>query len=507
MRLTELVDRFEGALVPVGALPADPPVLSVVTTDLLDPRRYLSGGELVLTGLAWWRPDQPERSRDFVAALVNAGVAGLAAGEAEYGEVPLDLVAECARAGMPLLRVPLEFSFADITERAMRQLASGEGLVELLNRHRSLVAAVAAREQGHAGLDGVLGMIEQDVGLRCWVLTPAGRMVAGATPRLDESERRRLVRRHLERGRLDRRSGEPAAVTLGGRRVSLVAAPPQLPAGVAWLLAVEGAAEPAVVEVLASLVALEREMFLRRPEREVELAAALGGTSSAEMMAALTRCGLDPLAPAVVVAARGEYAGPVLTDLLADQPGRWAVGEGPGGWAWGVVATDDAAALVQRLSTAVGALDPGLGPAPLRVGVSDPVTGGQGLLGAAAEARAVAVAVTESLPHTVTGPDRLSSHSLLLAGVPAELRQAYRARVLGPLIGHDRAHRTELVQTLAVYLDCSGSWSRCAERMHLHVNTVRYRVERIEALTGRDLRRLEDQVDLLLALRLPGDGS
>jgi DNA-binding PucR family transcriptional regulator len=38
--------------------------------------------------------------------------------------------------------------------------------------------------------------------------------------------------------------------------------------------------------------------------------------------------------------------------------------------------------------------------------------------------------------------------------------------------------------------------------MHLHVNTVRYRIERIEALTGRDLRRLADQADLLLALQL-----
>ena len=56
--------------------------------------------------------------------------------------------------------------------------------------------------------------------------------------------------------------------------------------------------------------------------------------------------------------------------------------------------------------------------------------------------------------------------------------------------------------TLAAYLACSGSWSRCADTMHLHVNTVRYRIERIEAMTGRDLRRLDDQVDLLLALRL-----
>jgi DNA-binding PucR family transcriptional regulator len=133
------------------------------------------------------------------------------------------------------------------------------------------------------------------------------------------------------------------------------------------------------------------------------------------------------------------------------------------------------------------------------------VTGAAALLGAVAEARAAAAggAVGSTRDHTVAGPDALSSHALLLAAVPPELRESYRRRVLGPLLDHDRAHRTDLVRTLAAYLECSGSWSRCATAMHLHVNTVRYRIERIEALSGRDLRRLEDQMDLLLALRLP----
>jgi sugar diacid utilization regulator len=159
--------------------------------------------------------------------------------------------------------------------------------------------------------------------------------------------------------------------------------------------------------------------------------------------------------------------------------------------------------LVGRLQAMVATLKPGLGSEPLRIGVSDAVTGGVGLLGAVAEARAAAMTGDLSTPHSVAGPDRLSSHALLLAAVPAELRDAYRARVLGPLLEHDRMHRTELVRTLRMYLDSSGSWSRCAAQMHLHVNTLRYRIERIEALTGRDLRRLEDQTDLLLALNLP----
>ncbi len=36
--------------------------------------------------------------------------------------------------------------------------------------------------------------------------------------------------------------------------------------------------------------------------------------------------------------------------------------------------------------------------------------------------------------------------------------------------------------------------------MHLHVNTVRYRIQRVEELTGRDLSILEDRVDVFLAL-------
>jgi hypothetical protein len=56
--------------------------------------------------------------------------------------------------------------------------------------------------------------------------------------------------------------------------------------------------------------------------------------------------------------------------------------------------------------------------------------------------------------------------------------------------------------TLREFLACSGSWNACAVRMYVHVNTVRYRIRRIEELTGRDPSRLDDQVDFFLALRI-----
>jgi DNA-binding PucR family transcriptional regulator len=104
---------------------------------------------------------------------------------------------------------------------------------------------------------------------------------------------------------------------------------------------------------------------------------------------------------------------------------------------------------------------------------------------------------------TLVSCAELASHVLLLAAIPEPARRSFRARLLGPLEAYDREHDAGLVRTLDAFLASSGSWSRCASRLHVHVNTLRYRLRRIEELTGRDLSRLEDRVDFFLALRLP----
>src|SRR6516162_54455 len=88
----------------------------------------------------------------------------------------------------------------------------------------------------------------------------------------------------------------------------------------------------------------------------------------------------------------------------------------------------------------------------------------------------------------------------LLASVPAPVLRSFRERLLGPLAEYDARHHAELLPTLRSFLACDGSWSACASRMYIHVNTVRYRIGRIEALTGRDLSALPDRVDFFLAL-------
>jgi DNA-binding PucR family transcriptional regulator len=100
-----------------------------------------------------------------------------------------------------------------------------------------------------------------------------------------------------------------------------------------------------------------------------------------------------------------------------------------------------------------------------------------------------------------------SLHDVLLASAPGPVLRSFRARLLDPVLDYDASHNAELLPTLRSFLACDGSWSACASRMYVHVNTVRYRIGRVEELTGRDLSALPDRVDFFLALRGTDDGS
>ena len=135
------------------------------------------------------------------------------------------------------------------------------------------------------------------------------------------------------------------------------------------------------------------------------------------------------------------------------------------------------------------------------IGVGAPATP-DALAGALDEARhASFLAEHRNGEVSLVASQEVTSYGALLAMVPDELRRAFAARVIGPVLEYDERSDAGLRETLYAFLDNSGSWSRTAEAMHLHVNTVRYRIGRVEELTGRDLAKLEDRVDVFLALR------
>ncbi|SEE02879.1 GAF domain-containing protein [Streptomyces misionensis] len=74
--------------------------------------------------------------------------------------------------------------------------------------------------------------------------------------------------------------------------------------------------------------------------------------------------------------------------------------------------------------------------------------------------------------------------------------------VLGPLLEYDARRGTQLVRTLRAYFDRGGSLTRAKEELHVHVNTVVQRLDRVQALLGPDWNTPERALELQLALRL-----
>jgi len=74
--------------------------------------------------------------------------------------------------------------------------------------------------------------------------------------------------------------------------------------------------------------------------------------------------------------------------------------------------------------------------------------------------------------------------------------------IVGPLLDYDARRGSELVKTLQAYFDAGGSPRHAATDLHVHVNTVSQRLERISALLGPHWQRPDDALELQLALRL-----
>jgi purine catabolism regulator len=103
-------------------------------------------------------------------------------------------------------------------------------------------------------------------------------------------------------------------------------------------------------------------------------------------------------------------------------------------------------------------------------------------------------------PDSATAFKNLGLYRLLYALQPLPELRAFRDDALARLGAKDR--RGVLLQTLAAYLATNGSPTDAADRLHLHRNTVLYRLGRIEDLLGVDLRNAEVRLALHLALKI-----
>ena len=457
-----------------GESAADREVRWVAISEHEDPTPWLSGSEVVMT--TGYNLDTPKKQRAYVALLAEHGVSGLGFGIGfDHEELPIAIRDAAAEHEMPLFEVPYEMPFIAITEQAARRLINEQ--YDVVTRGSKVHEQLERLVIDGGGLDEITAAIAGAVGGSAEVLsTEPEDLPAGAL-----------------------------AVPVPGRR----GAPP---AG--WLVVDAARGELGDFEQLiarqASIVVgleLMRERVVNETERRLAgdlLADALSGRlDSEELVGRLRPFGLrheasvlvfsldDP--PAAEAALEGHLARAGVPALVA------TASAASGTLLCAVVAAgaDDSMSVAREARKALIGSDPDLRVAASR---SVPVSS---LRRAFHEARCALEATSFQNgggPEVASHRD-LGAFTLLLALQDDDALRLYSEGLLEPIGRGEGEYGGELLRSLEAFIENNGNWERAARQLYCHRHTLRYRIRKIEELTGRDLSRATDRIELWLALR------
>lgn len=157
---------------------------------------------------------------------------------------------------------------------------------------------------------------------------------------------------------------------------------------------------------------------------------------------------------------------------------------------------------VRSLAAAMAAAVHEWGPGfSVSVAYSSPVAAPQGLQSAHREVLGVLATLARfGRRGQVVGVSEIGLTGLL-AGVTNERLNEFATLHLRPLAEHDRLRKGKLLETLRTYLE-AGEQLAAAQRLGVHPNTLRYRLDRIREISGANLEEPETRLNLSVALRV-----
>ncbi|MFJ9843611.1 PucR family transcriptional regulator [Kitasatospora sp. NPDC101155] len=448
-------------------------------------------GELLLTtGL---RQRTAAAQSAFVRRVAAAGASGLGFGTGlSHPTVPRATVAEAERLGLAVLEVPYETPFIAVNRLVAERIAAEDHSAQrrLVDQHDLLVQALLTGE----GLTALLRVLRHACGSEVAVVDRHGSLLAAAP------ERAGALVEEVRAAELESPDGPGQA---GPLRL-----PVQVDGMVAAYLCLRSAGRAAdVLPYAVRLVGLEltRRQAHLAGRRELvsqvveDIVRDVIAPAAAERR--LAAFGLDTTAAHRVVlgcpAPEGE--GPAADRRLARLP--WLTAGHPdspepvltavvGRYLVAVLPQNASVdKLARRFGTALSGLD-----TRASVGIGGCYRGVDGLRWSWFEAQA---ALTRG-PGIHSG-DPLNLPRLLLSSPDLPLKQL-ATEVLRPLTRFDESNNADLVTTLHAYLAADCSVQTVADRLYVHRNTVRYRLDQIERLTGRSLQSMQDRFQLWLAL-------
>jgi purine catabolism regulator len=499
-----------------GAPHLEEPISWVHSSDLEDPTPFLNKGQLLLTDGTQFPVEQaadtttahamagrqsPEVANgrgyeDYVRRLVDHGIAGLGfATQVIHGTLPPGLEEACRRQGLPLLEVPDRTPFIAIIRMVADYLAREEhARAEWSLQAQRAISRAALRPDG---LTSILGELERQ--LHSWVALydAAGNYVRMPRNRPLPSDLAGEVTQRV-RSALDLGTRSASHLEIAGQSVMLQTLGRKGGLRGALVLGAIEPWDPARADIVNSVIglaslALEQTRTLdtaRRHLRAGVFEQLLAGGTDVAVRTARQVWGQLPREPLLVTVSRQDNPAPNLLEaleLLADDY-RGAVFYALRGDQLVVLAgqahQDKVLELLQRHSAIAG--------------VSSPMA--MSALPNALEEATRALYRAVELDQDVVAFSELSEGGML--GLLREEKAGLVARgLLQPLIAHDAAEHTELLETVREWLANNCVWDKTARHLGVHRHTLRNRIDAAGRILGLNLDGMRDRLELYAAVQ------
>lgn len=504
---------------------------------------HLSGGELVLLPIQVLEQlDERLTLEDAVRQLAAFGVAAVAI----HGEATPRSLAAAEEAGIPLLLLPEGAELGPLEREAARLITERRREVQLRGREVGLqLMELAISGEPLANVVRAMADVSgRSVALEAW----DGRLLAYHAPGNRGPTRDQVAnliyREHGSLGRWLRATAasspaDPPTATydLDGTWARVVA--PIIGRngllGSVSLIVPRGGATPedgmaTANGAAACAVVLAREQAAASVRREVELHVldeVLDGALRSEttLLQQAKRLGHDFDLPHLAIIARLDHAlgsGPVraqnrderwtmLDDVLvragAPRSGGvlWRVRQNNAEIIWPAPGATELMRIASAIHADLGSLvtDASGGGPLVSLGIGTPRAGIEGIRRSHQEARQ-ALTLGRRLHGAghLTRFDSLGVFRLIFAAEQLPELATLHNETLGRLLEYDREHNADLIRTLDAFFSANGSPKEAAERLHVHRNTVLYRLDRIREISGFDLDDSALRLRLQLALQI-----
>jgi purine catabolism regulator len=459
--------------------------------ELPDPTEWLAESELLMT-VGFPIPKEPSAQGAFVERMAEAGLSGLLICDKAYApDLSAEMLSAAEGRSFPILLTAYEVPFTAIvrTVAEINGRAEHTRLLQILRVYETV--RIAMVEASGSELMNQLGVL---VGCDLFVLDPNwGRSLLTDAPPIPEEISAALA------GEMAQRSEPmPAILRLRAapRPVAAFFVPASRPAALVAVSRNEDLPDLSVLHHITAIAALEVEKLVVDYERKRRLgsevlAGLVDGRLAAESAAQLlAEWGLEE-EPRVLACCTGQGGMGEHSDLHLRLEDRGIphllLRRAP-------ILT----ALLPAAPETIEAFHEEIDPA-ITIGLSDPV----GSLSRIPDAYREAQWAQEGAKVTGKSVARYGEDADLSPFFPRNLSEAERAvgQVLGPLLNYDATHDSQLTQSLQSFLSHNRSWQRAADSLHVHKQTLVYRMRRVEELTKRRLDQTEDVAELWFALR------